>query len=79
VKFYKDSNYEHETSAATLYIRVVNVIHVNSKRAVLKVNYLHKLSGRIQYTGTGITGYTDTIRILTEDFKYWSIRRAFKK
>jgi hypothetical protein len=70
--FHKDGSFEHSNPNTTLYIRVLSVIHLNEERIKLKVNYHHKTNDRMQYTGIGATGYSDTIVIKRKDFANWT-------
>ena len=74
-KFNKHITYRHDTSSSILDIRVISVYHVNSERTDLRIEYVHRSNGRIQYTGKGQNGHTDKVSIKSSDYKYW---RALK-
>ena len=65
--------YEH-SGPSSLYIKVLKIRHVSPERVKLQVQFYHKHNDRIQYTGKGSTGHTDEIRIMKEDFQYWTLR-----
>lgn len=71
--FVKGNRYRHSNPNCTLDIQVISVFHVNDERVVLKVFYPHRVGNRIQYTGMGKDGHTDTIRIRKVDFPHWEL------
>lgn len=71
-KFEKYTRYRHHTNA-TLDIRILKVYHVNEHRTKLKVEYVHRVGDRIQYTGKGQDWHTDKVSIKSEDYKYWRV------
>lgn len=72
--FYRNGSFEHSNPNTTLYIKVIGILALNEERIKLKVNYHHKTNDRLQYTGRGVTGHTDTIVIKRKDFKNWTSR-----
>lgn len=71
----KYAKYRHSDPNATLDVLVLNILHVYPDKYKLKVHYINKFTGRIQYTGVGRNGDTDTVCISKEDFKYFTIIR----
>lgn len=70
--------YEHCNKHASLYMKVLSVIHANSERVKLKINYIVKHTGRVQYTGKGVDHHSDTVCIALKDFKNWEVAKSLE-
>ena len=69
--FKSKCTYRHNNPSNTLDIYILAIYNINYKRIKMKVNYINKLNKRLQYTGKGRDGYSDTIEILAENYKDW--------
>lgn len=69
--FTKDQLYRHSNPNASLDIYVIDVISEEDKAYSLRVNYITRNLGNLQYTGKGEDGFTDFIEIQKENIKDW--------
>lgn len=74
--FIRGKIYRHIAANSSLDIKVLSVDHINAKRAKLKVQYVLKLTRRVQYTGKGARGHTDRIVVKSDQWKYWKPVKA---
>lgn len=71
VSKFKKGVWRHSNKHASLDIKILKIVHINDERTKLKVMYISRSSGDLQYTGRGSDGYTDTVRILKSDYDNW--------
>lgn len=70
-KFLKGNIYRHRNPHSSLDMEVISVLTSNEERVKLKVRFLHRTNGKVQYTGKGKDYHTDTVRILSEHYGDW--------
>ncbi len=72
-KFLRGNIYRHCNPHSSLDMEVISILAQNQDRVKLKVRFLHRNNGRVQYTGKGKDLHTDTVRVLNKDFENWTL------
>ena len=70
--------YRPDAPQSSLGINMLSVLTIQPNYIKIKINYFHLKNGNIQYTGKGVSGYTDTVKITMEDLPSWQKYRGFK-
>lgn len=70
--FNSGSTYRHSSTYTTCDMKVLSICHVNSDYCKMKVQYINKSSGDLQYCASGVSGHTSTIEIKVKDIHNWT-------
>jgi len=69
MKFTPNKTYRHSNPNTSVDIHIISIEDKDSNSIRMKVTYIQRHNGRIQYTGNGMS---DEIEIKIKDLEYWS-------